>query len=72
MALGLISSIIFGTLNYLKISLFGINFEIIPMHFSFYAFVIAMLVMIIVSYLTKKTTEKVLDETQTGWYIQKS
>ncbi len=42
------------------------------MHFSFYAFVIAMLVMIIVSYLTKKTTEKVLDETQTGWYIQKS
>jgi SSS family solute:Na+ symporter len=40
-------------------------------HFSFYAFVVAVIVMIVVNLLTKPTTEKVLDETMTGWYIQK-
>jgi SSS family solute:Na+ symporter len=42
-----------------------------PMHFSFYAFVISVLAMIVVSIMTKKTSEKVLDETMTGWYIRK-
>ena len=41
------------------------------MHFSFYAFVIAVIAMIVVSFMTKPTSEKVLDETMTGWYIQK-
>jgi len=27
--------------------------------------------MIVVSMATKKTAEKILDETQTGWYISK-
>ena len=41
------------------------------MHFSFYAFVIAVVAMIVVSLMTKPTSEKILDETMTGWYIQK-
>ena len=41
------------------------------MHFSFYAFVIAVVAMVIVSLMTKQTNEKVLDETMTGWYIRK-
>jgi SSS family solute:Na+ symporter len=64
MALGLIGSIGFGAISYFKIGK-------LPMHFSFYAFVISILAMIIVSYMTKPTSEKVLDETMTGWYIRK-
>ena len=41
------------------------------MHFSFYAFVIAVVAMIVVSLMTKQTSEKILDETMTGWYIRK-
>ncbi len=64
MALGLVASVIFGGISYFKLAK-------LPMHFSFYAFVIAVVAMIIVSLLTKKTSDKVLDETMTGWYIQK-
>jgi SSS family solute:Na+ symporter len=64
MALGLIGSIGFGAISYFKLGK-------LPMHFSFYAFVISILAMIIVSYMTKPTSEKVLDETMTGWYIRK-
>jgi len=41
------------------------------MHFSFSAFVIAVVAMIVVSLLTKQTNENVLDETMTGSYIRK-
>jgi len=71
MSLGLISSLAIGFLNYFKTVALGIEFAKIPMHFSFYAFVIAILTMIIVSALTTKTDEKILDETQTGWYFSK-
>ena len=71
MALGLVTSLTFGMLNYVKASLLGIDFGKIPLHFSAYSFVIAILAMVIVSLLTKKTTDKVLEETQTGWYISK-
>jgi SSS family solute:Na+ symporter len=71
MSIGLISSLIFGFLNYFKVVFAGVDFAKIPLHFSFYAFVIAIIVMIIVSLVTKKTPEKILDETQTGWYISK-
>jgi uncharacterized membrane protein len=71
MSLGLVTSLGIGGLNYFKTVAMGIEFAKIPLHFSFYAFVIAILAMIIVSLLTKKTAEKVLDETQTGWYISK-
>ncbi|MDD3135585.1 MAG: sodium/solute symporter [Methanoregula sp.] len=64
MALGLIASLVFGGISYFKLAK-------LPMHFSFYAFVIAVVAMIVISLLTKQTNEKVLDETMTGWYIRK-
>jgi SSS family solute:Na+ symporter len=64
MALGLIASLVFGGISYFKIAP-------LPMHFSFFAFVISVVAMIGVSMITEKTSEKVLDETMTGWYIQK-
>jgi SSS family solute:Na+ symporter len=42
-----------------------------PVHFSFYAFVISVVAMVVVSMVTTKTSERVLDETMTGWYIRK-
>ena len=71
MSLGLVSSLVFGFLNYFKIVFARMYFATIPLHFSFYAFVIAIMAMIVVSMATKKTAEKILDETQTGWYISK-
>lgn len=71
MTLGLVFSITFGMLNYLKLTIADINFGTIPLHFSFYAFVISLVAMIAVSLVTKKTAETILDETQTGWYISK-
>nr|WP_320160711.1 sodium:solute symporter family protein [uncultured Methanoregula sp.] len=71
MAIGLVSSLTFGMLNYIKMTAFGVDFGTIPLHFSAYSFILAILAMVIVSLLTKKTQEKVLNETQTGWYISK-
>jgi SSS family solute:Na+ symporter len=71
MLLGLIAALAFGFLNYFKVNTMGIDFAAIPLHFSAYAFVISLLAMIIVSMLTAKTPDTVLDETQTGWYISK-
>jgi SSS family solute:Na+ symporter len=71
MTLGLLAALIFGFLNYFKIQAMGIDFAAIPLHFSAYAFIISVLAMIIVSLLTRKTADKILDETQTGWYISK-
>jgi SSS family solute:Na+ symporter len=71
MSIGLVASLIFGGLNYFSVVLLGYNFAKIPLHFSFYPLVISLLAMLIVSLLTRKTTDKVLDETQTGWYISK-
>jgi len=71
MSLGLVTALIFGFLNYFKVVFAGVNFATIPLHFSFYSFVIAIIAMIVVSIATKKTSEKILDETQTGWYISK-
>ncbi len=71
MSLGLVSALVFGFLNYFKVKAIGIDFATIPLHFSAYAFFISVVAMIVVSLLTKKTTAKVLDETQTGWYISK-
>ena len=71
MALGLVTSLAFGMLNYIKAKALGIDFGAIPLHFSAYSFVIAIVAMIVVSLLTKKTTTKILDETQTVWYISK-
>ena len=64
MGLGLLASLVFGGVSYFKLAK-------LPMHFSFYAFVIAVVAMVVVSLMTKKTSDAVLDETMTGWYIQK-
>jgi SSS family solute:Na+ symporter len=71
MSLGLVFSLFFGFLNYFKVVALGVDFAKIPLHFSFYALVIAIVAMILVSLATRKTAEKILDETQTGWYISK-
>jgi SSS family transporter len=71
MSLGLVSALLFGFLNYFKVNAGGIDFATIPLHFSAYAFFISVIAMIVVSLLTKKTTQKTLDETQTGWYFSK-
>ncbi|NMB78299.1 MAG: sodium:solute symporter family protein [Methanomicrobiales archaeon] len=71
MALGLISALTFGFLNYFKVVALGIDFAKIPLHFSAYAFIISIIAMIVVSLVTKKTDEKILNETLTGWYISK-
>jgi len=61
MLAGLISAIIFGAIHkFLKP---------LPMHFSFYAFIVSIIVMIVVSLLTQKPEEKILQETETGFYI---
>jgi SSS family solute:Na+ symporter len=66
MSLGLIASLVFGALSYFKIKVIPM-----PVHFSFYAFVISVVAMVVVSMVTTKTSERVLDETMTGWYIRK-
>jgi len=62
MASGLIASGVFGAYYQYVAKL--------PLHFSFYAVVISFIAMIIVSLYTAPTSEKVLDETKTGWYIR--
>jgi SSS family solute:Na+ symporter len=71
MFLWLVSSVMFGALNYFNITLFNYNYGDLPLHFSFYPLVIAVVAMYVVSMFTQKTSEKILDETQTGWYISK-
>jgi SSS family transporter len=66
MSLGLIASLVFGGLSYFKINLIPM-----PVHFSLYACAISVAAMVIVSMITTKTSEQVLDETMTGWYIRK-
>lgn len=41
-----------------------------PVHFSLYALVTSLVIMIVVSLLTKPNDTEVLDKTMTGWYIQ--
>ena len=62
MLIGLISAIVFGAVHQFIAPL--------PMHFSFYAFVISIIVMVVVSLATQKPEEKVIRETQTGFYIR--
>jgi sodium/proline symporter len=63
MSLGLASSLAFGGVTYFRIAP-------LPVHFSLYGFVIAVIAMVAVSVLTKPHSEEILDETMTGWFIQ--
>jgi len=60
---GLISAIIFGAIHKFVTPL--------PMHFSFYSFVISVVVLVLVSLFTKNTSDKILQETETGFYIKR-
>ncbi len=62
MAAGLIGSGVFGYYYQYIAKL--------PMHFSIYALIVSLLAMIVVSLMTKKTDDVILNETMTGWYIQ--
>jgi sodium/proline symporter len=42
----------------------------LPVHFSLYALVISILMMVVVSLLTASNSQDALDNTQTGWFIQ--
>ncbi len=61
MLTGLVSACIFGV--------YYQYIETMPMHFSFYAFVLSAVVLVVVSCFTKKTDEKILDDTETGFYL---
>nr|WP_245323569.1 sodium:solute symporter family protein [Methanomicrobium sp. W14] len=53
--------------------MFGYYYQYIdklPMHFSIYSFACAIIAMIVVSLITPKNSEEVLDKTLTGFYIQ--
>ncbi|HHF98945.1 MAG TPA: sodium:solute symporter family protein [Candidatus Aerophobetes bacterium] len=63
MLIGLVSAVIFGAIHQFIAPL--------PMHFSFYAFVISVITMVVVSMFTKKPEEKIIKETRTGFYIRK-
>ncbi len=61
MATGLIGSGVFG--YYYQ------YIDTLPVHFSLYSLTLALIVMITVSLVTAKNSQKALDETMTGWYI---
>ncbi|MDO5844910.1 MAG: sodium:solute symporter family protein, partial [Methanocorpusculum sp.] len=61
MAVGLFSGLILGYIDQFV--------EKLPMHFSFYAFILSLSTMIIVSLVTRKNSKKALDETYTGFYL---
>jgi SSS family solute:Na+ symporter len=63
MCVGLIGSGVFGYYHQYVAKL--------PVHFSLYAVSLALLAMIVVSLITKKNSQKALDETMTGWYVFK-
>lgn len=62
MAVGFSTSIAFGFVHQFIMKL--------PMHFSMYSFVLAVITMVVVSLVTKNPPEKVLKETLTGPFIQ--
>jgi sodium/proline symporter len=62
MALGLLSAGVFGYWDQYVAKL--------PVHFSFPALIISIVVMIVVSLLTPRNSDRVLDDTMTGPYIQ--
>ena len=62
MAVGLVASGIFGYWHQFVAKL--------PVHFSLYALVLSLLAMVVVSLMTARNSEGVLDGTRTGWFIQ--
>ncbi|MDN7013324.1 sodium:solute symporter family protein [Methanoculleus sp. FWC-SCC3] len=62
MAVGLVSAVGFGYWHQFVGGL--------PMHFSFFALALSLAALVVVSLMTAKNSEAVLDGTRTGWFIQ--
>ncbi|MDM7939804.1 MAG: sodium:solute symporter family protein [Methanothrix sp.] len=68
---GAIASMVVGLVGVLAFSYYAKYIAAMPMHPSIYGFALSVLAMIFVSLITKKPSEKVLEETNTGMYIRK-
>lgn len=68
---GALASMIVGLVAVSAFSYYAKFVSSLPMHPSIYGFAISVATLIVVSLLTKKTPEKILDETMTGLYIRK-
>ncbi len=67
---GALASMILGLVGVSAFSYYAKYVSSLPMHPSMYGFLISVAALVIVSLLTKKPSEKVLDETQTGLFIR--
>jgi len=67
---GALASMILGLVGVFAFSYYAKFVAPMPMHPSIYGFAISVAAMIVVSLMTKKPTEKLLDETSTGMFIR--
>jgi sodium/proline symporter len=67
---GALSSMIFGLIGVSIARYYARYVTPLPMHPSIYGFVISVAAIVIVSLMTKKPDERVLDETMTGMYLK--
>jgi SSS family transporter len=67
---GALASMIVGLIAVSYFSYYAKFIAPMPMHPSIYGFVASILAMVIVSLMTKKPSESILDETMTGLFIQ--
>ncbi|MFA6371387.1 MAG: sodium:solute symporter family protein, partial [Methanothrix sp.] len=67
---GALASMILGLVGVFAFSYYAKFIAPMPMHPSIYGFAISVAAMIIVSLMTKKPSEKLLDETSTGMFIR--
>ncbi len=78
MAAGFVSSLVFGALHKYGPAfpkegphtwIHYLCYRPLPVHFSFYAFLVALVVLVAVSLLTRPTRSEILDKTETGFFI---
>jgi sodium/proline symporter len=67
---GALASMILGLVGVFAFSYYAKFIAPMPMHPSIYGFAISLAAMIVVSLMTKKPSEKLLDETSTGMFIR--
>jgi SSS family solute:Na+ symporter len=67
---GALASMIVGLVGVFAFSYYAKFISPMPMHPSIYGFALSLAAMIVVSLMTKKPSEKLLDETSTGMFIR--
>jgi len=67
---GALASMIIGLVGVLGFSYYSKYFSSLPMHPSIYGFVLSVAALVAVSLITKKPSEQILDETNTGMFIR--